>query len=187
MTVRSALLAASISWILAAANAYAADGDNLRVASFPEAPIIGFPAPVELPGGSATQAFLLNKTEGQREVRFVLNADALFDFDKSDLRLDAAGHLTSFFEEHGGAISGRSITIEGHTDSIGTPAYNQRLSRERARTISAWIKGNALLKPSKVIELGFGESRPRVPNVHPDGSDDPDGRQRNRRVEIIVR
>jgi outer membrane protein OmpA-like peptidoglycan-associated protein len=172
--------------MLIAAKASAADGEALRSASFPVATIVGFPAPVDLPG-STVQSLVVSRTENRREVRFVLNADVLFDFDKSDLRPDANDYLTSFLEEHGAEILGRSITIEGHTDSIGTHAYNQRLSRERARTVSAWIKGHVRLKPSKVTELGFGELRPESPDVHPDGRDDPEGRQRNRRVEIIVR
>ncbi len=76
------------------------------------------------------------------------------------------------------------ISIEGHTDSWGTPQYNDDLSRRRAETIAQQLIAAGV--PRTNIEIqGYGESQPIDAEMNPDGSDNPEGRQRNRRVEII--
>jgi flagellar motor protein MotB len=78
------------------------------------------------------------------------------------------------------------VRIEGHTDSKGSDAYNQRLSGQRANAVRDWLVEKEGLKQVKFVTRGFGEVKPVVPNTKLDGSDDPEGRQKNRRVEIIV-
>jgi len=77
------------------------------------------------------------------------------------------------------------IDIGGHTDAIGTPDFNQRLSEARAGVVreALVILG---VERDRISATGFGESRPVAPNSHPGGSDNPTGRQRNRRVEILL-
>jgi outer membrane protein OmpA-like peptidoglycan-associated protein len=157
---------------------------GVRSAKFPQTSIIGFPNPVTLPS-AIEKAFTVDRAQEGAAIRIILSDDILFDFDKSELRRDAEAHLSKFFDVHRDDLFGRSIVIEGHTDNIGSDAYNQWLLK--ARTIGSWLGRQPGFDARRVVELGFGESRPRSSNFHADGSDDPFGRQRNRRVEIIVR
>ena len=76
------------------------------------------------------------------------------------------------------------ILITGHTDSKGSDAYNQRLSLARAQAVKNWFEAQGLQQNYQLE--GLGATRPIAPNTHPDGSDNPEGRAQNRRVEIIV-
>jgi len=159
---------------------------DITSAKFPQSTIMGFPNPVAMPS-TTENAFTVDHKQEGTAIRIILSGDVLFDFDKSELRSDADVYLREFFETHRADLAGRSIVIEGHTDNIGSHAYNQRLSKARARTIANWVARQPRFKTRRILELGFGESRPRALNTRPDGSDDLSGRQRNRRVEIIVR
>lgn len=115
-------------------------------------------------------------------IRFSLPADVLFDFDKATLRADAAEPLAQA-KRLIAAYPRAPVTIAGYTDAKGDDAYNDKLSLMRAQSVSARLVDAGQRRP--VIE-GRGERDPVAPNVRPDGSDDPAGRQRNRRVEIIL-
>lgn len=120
----------------------------------------------------------------QRDIVIDLPADVLFDFDKSSLRpdampaLDRAARLLASYPQ-------APVLIHGHTDSKGSDAYNDALSLRRAEAVSAHLRQLQATRNFSVA--GFGERRPVAPNALPDGSDDPAGRQRNRRVEIVIR
>lgn len=79
----------------------------------------------------------------------------------------------------------RSIIVEGHSDSVGKPEDNLALSKARAETVANELVVNSLRR-ERVTTNGYGEDRPVVPNTHPDGADNPEGRARNRRVEIVI-
>jgi outer membrane protein OmpA-like peptidoglycan-associated protein len=79
------------------------------------------------------------------------------------------------------------VRIEGHTDSKGSDAYNQRLSERRANAVTDWLVNREGLKNVRFETCGFGAKKSVAPNTKSDGSDDPEGRQKNRRVKIIVR
>jgi outer membrane protein OmpA-like peptidoglycan-associated protein len=82
--------------------------------------------------------------------------------------------------------SGRHpMQVDGHTDSIGSDAYNQSLSERRAASVKAWLVAHDGVPAATPIR-GFGKTRPVAPNSKPDGSDAPDGRQKNRRVEVVI-
>ena len=104
--------------------------------------------------------------------------DVLFDTGRSDLKpgaLRTLEQLTAFLTEN----PERSAIIEGHTDSVGAEAFNQRLSEQRAQAVQ-----NALIErgiaPARLSAVGFGPSKPVV------GNDTAAGRQQNRRVEIVL-
>jgi len=127
------------------------------------------------------------KAEGGGKVRFTLNADVLFAFDKATLKPEADDVLRAFLEQVLKQFpSGARFRIEGHTDAIGTDRYNATLSQRRARSVEAWLLRRARIARRLVTTAAFGKTRPIAPNVQADGSDDPEGRQRNRRVEIVV-
>lgn len=112
-------------------------------------------------------------------------ADVLFDFDKADIRPEAQGALKQAARMIAEKAKG-VVRIEGHTDSKGSDVYNQELSKQRAEAVRNWLVQKEGLNQVEFVTEGFGSTRPVVPNTKPDGSDDPDGRQKNRRVEIIM-
>lgn len=71
------------------------------------------------------------------------------------------------------------ISIEGHTDSDGDDAFNKQLSERRAESVKAHLVEAYGIDPSRLETAGFGESKPVAPN------DTPEGRQQNRRVELV--
>jgi outer membrane protein OmpA-like peptidoglycan-associated protein len=118
------------------------------------------------------------------ERRVTMAADTLFEFDKASLTAAAEttlGRVGPYLKEQGE----HPLTIEGHTDWMGTDDYNQALSERRAESVRAWLATHDYL-PGSTVTRGYGEQRPVAPNQMPDGSDDPEGRQKNRRVEIVV-
>jgi outer membrane protein OmpA-like peptidoglycan-associated protein len=121
-----------------------------------------------------------------REIRIELAADVLFDFDKANLRPEAVPSLEKVAEVLR-SRAGSPVTIEGHTDGKGTDAYNLPLSEKRAMAVRDWLVKSGAATAAKITTKGWGKSKPVVPNARPDGSDDPEGRKKNRRVEITVR
>ena len=122
----------------------------------------------------------------EREIRIDLSADVLFDFDKADLKPAADADLGKVAEV-ARANPGTPIEVAGHTDSKGADAYNQRLSEQRAESVKAWLVERGGVEAARIRTRGYGETRPVAPNETPGGADDPEGRQRNRRVEITIR
>jgi outer membrane protein OmpA-like peptidoglycan-associated protein len=114
-----------------------------------------------------------------------LPADALFEFDKADLTAAAETELRKAAELIRASPPG-PIAVIGHTDTKGDDAYNQQLSEARARTVREWFGGQVGVRQRQFEVSGKGEAAPIAPNARPDGSDDPAGRAKNRRVEVIV-
>ena len=108
-----------------------------------------------------------------------------FDFDMSTLRPDAVAILNEAAE-----ILKRypelKVEVAGHTDSVGSDAYNQGLSERRARAVYDYLTSNGVDASRMTGPNGYGESRPIAPNTNEDGSDNPEGRARNRRTELNV-
>ena len=108
--------------------------------------------------------------------KVTLNADALFDFDKSVLKPAAQASLDSL------AGKVKSLTLEvivavGHTDSIGTDAYNQKLSIRRAEAVKKHLISEGI-EAKRIYVEGKGESQPVADNKTAEG------RAKNRRVQI---
>ncbi len=107
-----------------------------------------------------------------------LSAEALFDFDKSVLKPEGRKALDELAAKVA-AISLDVIIALGHTDSIGTDAYNQALSMRRANAVKAYLVGKGI-PANRVTAEGKGEKQPVADNKTRDG------RARNRRVEVEV-
>lgn len=138
-------------------------------------------APVEI-GGKVED---LQIRETDTEIRIDLAADVLFDFDKAEILPKAAGVLHQAAEvvrQHDKQV----VRIEGHTDGKGKDAYNQKLSERRADSVRRWFEEKEKLAGLHFETKGWGAQKPVAPNTKSDGSDDPEGRQKNRRVEIVV-
>jgi OOP family OmpA-OmpF porin len=74
-----------------------------------------------------------------------------------------------------------SASLEGHTDAKGDDAYNQRLSERRAESVRRWLTDRERIDAGKLSARGWGERRPVASN------DTDQGRQKNRRVEVVIR
>ena len=132
------------------------------------------------------QALKARETE-QNEIVIDLPSDVLFDFDQSTLRPDAIPVLAQAAQLIA-AYPQAPVCINGHTDSKGSDSYNQALSLRRARAVAAQLQsGQTAQEMQRTMQVrGLGESMPVAANTLPDGADNPEGRQRNRRVEIII-
>lgn len=119
----------------------------------------------------------------QKAIVIDLPADVLFDFDKATLRADAQTSLDQAAELLR-SYPDAPLAINGHTDGKGSEAYNDALSTRRAQAVADRL-GAATGARSFAVR-GHGKRQPLVPDTHADGSDDPDARQRNRRVEIVI-
>jgi len=128
----------------------------------------------------------LEVKETETEVHIDLAADVLFDFDKDTLKPVAEETLQQAAALIRDKTKGE-IRIEGHTDAKGDDNYNQKLSERRAASVKKWFEQNGNLGGRSFSTEGFGEQKPVAPNAKPDGSDDPEGRQKNRRVEITIK
>jgi outer membrane protein OmpA-like peptidoglycan-associated protein len=112
--------------------------------------------------------------------------DILFQFGRSELTPGARRKIATIREVlNGPNVAWRRVSVEGHTDSIGSEEANQRLSERRAQSVASALMGAGVARERISIE-GFGERYPRASNVRGDGSDDPQGRQQNRRVEVVI-
>ncbi|MCX5841118.1 MAG: OmpA family protein [Deltaproteobacteria bacterium] len=105
--------------------------------------------------------------------------DVLFDFDSARLRGDSKDKLEKVADLLKSRYPDREIIVEGHTDNIGDREYNQRLSMDRARSVAEYLKQRA--GADKLSYRGFGADRPIT------GNSTSEERQKNRRVEIIIK
>jgi outer membrane protein OmpA-like peptidoglycan-associated protein len=115
--------------------------------------------------------------------QFRLPADVLFAFDSATLSPAAQTALTVLAKQVNGTSG--TVTVAGNTDAIGSDAYNQTLSEGRASAVADALRGT-LGGKFTYSSVGFGKTKPVAPNTNPDGSDNPDGRAQNRRVDINV-
>lgn len=122
---------------------------------------------------------------GGGEQKLALRADVLFAFDKATLSSKATQVLDNAIEETRDRADPAKppITITGYTDSKGGDTYNLKLSRRRAQAVEKYVSAK-LGSAYRYRTAGKGEADPVAANTHHDGSDDPAGRAKNRRVEI---
>lgn len=104
--------------------------------------------------------------------------DVLFQSGNAELKGGAIGHLDKL-ATFLGKYPERTVVIEGHTDSVGDPAYNVGLSQRRAASVKTYLVGQGVAA-NRLSVAGLGESVPVA------GNDSASGRQQNRRVEVII-
>lgn len=104
--------------------------------------------------------------------------DVLFEFGKSNLTSEAR-NTTRNISDVLRSVSGRDVYVEGHTDSVGSDEFNQRLSERRALAVADQLSASGVAKQS-IFVRGFGKREPIASNATSSG------RQRNRRVEVII-
>jgi outer membrane protein OmpA-like peptidoglycan-associated protein len=114
---------------------------------------------------------------------FTLN-NIYFDLDSANIRADARPEMDKLVQL---LKDNPEIKIEmgSHTDSIASDSYNLQLSQRRAQSTVNYLimKG---IDAKRLVAQGYGESKPIARNTNPDGTDNPEGRQRNRRTEFKI-
>jgi outer membrane protein OmpA-like peptidoglycan-associated protein len=127
----------------------------------------------------------LNGTVSESQIAVPLPSDVLFDYDRADIRAEAIPILKKL-QQIIAQSNPERITIEGHTDSDGSETYNLELSQKRAEAVAAWLVNNTKLTSDRLDVKGYGETKPIAENQKVNGEDNPEGRAKNRRVEIII-
>src|ERR1044072_1686423 len=125
----------------------------------------------------------LVKEEPKVEAVIVLD-NVYYDFDKSSLQqasFPALDKLVGLLKEYPAMV----IEIRAHTDNMGDDKYNMTLSDARAQVVVNYLVSKGIDKV-RLQSKGYGASMPVVPNKKEDGTDDPEGRQKNRRTEFKV-
>lgn len=127
----------------------------------------------------------LDATAQAGRISVELPGEILFDFNSTTIRKEAATTLSKvahLIRQKAGA----SVEVLGHTDSIGTESQNKKLSQSRAVSVMRWLNSKEAIPASLMKGRGIGSNKPVAHNTNPDGSDNPNGRARNRRVEILI-
>ncbi|HEX4858544.1 MAG TPA: OmpA family protein [Usitatibacteraceae bacterium] len=137
-------------------------GGRKPVAQVASAPVYIAPAPVPVvqppaPVAPIAVAPVVQPPPERRQVRF--SAESLFAFDRAVLRPEGRDVLDKFANDLRGMRFER-ISVEGHTDRLGTDAYNQKLSEERAQSVRSYLVDNGRLDASRISAVGRGESMP---------------------------
>ena len=127
------------------------------------------PAAPTAPAGAA-------KAPASVKQAVVIQADALFDFDKSVVRPDGKKSIDEALAKLKG-VDVEMVIATGHTDNVGTDAYNQKLSERRAAAVKEYLVSKGI-PSSKITTIGKGEAQPVATNKTKEG------RQKNRRVDI---
>jgi len=111
-------------------------------------------------------------------IKITFDSGILFDIDKSDLRTVSKTNLVELAKILN-KYSDTNILIEGHTDDTGSDDHNMNLSKDRAQSVAFYL-ATLEVKSARFSIAGYGETQPIVTN------DTPEGRQKNRRVDIAV-
>jgi OOP family OmpA-OmpF porin len=124
--------------------------------------------------GTASQEIMVSEAQTMS-----IDADVLFDFDKSEIRPDGVTVLQERVLDPMLADPQLMATLIGHTDSVGPEEYNMGLSERRAKAVQQYLTDNGIAADRLNVDWR-GESEPVAPN------DTPEGRQQNRRVDVNV-
>jgi outer membrane protein OmpA-like peptidoglycan-associated protein len=114
----------------------------------------------------------------------IILKNIFFEFDKADLLPESKMELDRLVELLN-RYPAMKIEISGHTDSKGNDEYNLKLSQARAQAVVDYLISKGISK-DRLQAKGYGETKPIAPNQNPDGSDNEEGRQLNRRTEFKI-
>lgn len=110
-----------------------------------------------------------------------LGENILFDEGKNTLRSDAEQNLKQIAASIQKRYNGASVRVFGYTDSVGSKGYNKELAEQRAEAVQNWLSKNGSITADKISLEPVGEARPVATNATSEG------RQQNRRVEIVAK
>lgn len=159
----------------------------------PAPTLVSVPAPPARPMPSNERELLseikktgLDAEEVERGLLIYLPTLYLFEFDRAELDADTKRRVSDVATLlDSPAAAGRSLIVEGHTDALGSRDYNQRLSERRAQAVVEALAAAGVSR-ARISLRAFGKDKPLAPNKHPDGTDNPEGRAKNRRVALLI-
>ncbi|MCT4561455.1 MAG: OmpA family protein [Crocinitomicaceae bacterium] len=115
----------------------------------------------------------------------IVISDIKYDFDSPNLTQRSKNILDTTLVELFKKYPNLQFEISAHTDSKGTDAYNLKLSQKRAESVVRYLVSKGIPE-RQLVARGYGESLPIAPNENPDGTDNPEGREKNRRTAFKI-
>lgn len=172
---------------LAIAGALASGAAGATAASAQSrAPVLDLVLPVlDLDLATASLDNSVRRSDTSKAIRLTLDADVLFAFNRARLSGRAGDRIADAVAEVK-RLKPPAVTVEGHSDAKGSSAYNLRLSRRRADAVRRALVGRLGRGGPRLDASGKGEREPVANNTKRDGTDNPEGRALNRRVEIRI-
>ena len=143
---------------------------------------VSIPADVEAESMNIERLCLVPEPPKVNESFVVENV--FYEYDKSQIKPESFPALDQIVKMLN-TYPKLEIEISGHTDSKGSDSYNQKLSEARAKAVVDYLIRNGIAR-DRLSAKGYGESLPVEPNENPDGTDNPEGREKNRRTEFKV-
>ncbi len=134
--------------------------------------------------GSYREVTKIIPLEKLKTGEIIVLRNIFYDYNKASLRKESIvelQQLVAILRQY----PSMKIEIRSHTDNIGSQEYNLKLSQARAQAVVNYLVKQGIDK-NRLIAKGYGETRPIAPNRHPDGTDNPKGRQLNRRTEFKI-
>ncbi|HEY3682282.1 MAG TPA: OmpA family protein [Streptosporangiaceae bacterium] len=181
-TVTAVLVAGSAEPALAAPGPSPAPANRAAPAN---APILDISAPVlDITERTASLDGSVTDVNGKGRRTFIVAADVVFAFDKAALNGAARVRLAEVAAKLRTAARAKTVSVDGYTDAKGSAAYNLRLSQRRAQAVAAALRTRLGGTGTTFAARGHGSAKPVAANTKKDGSDNPSGRAKNRRVEI---
>lgn len=139
--------------------------------------------PAEEPDPLARLKQEFRAADTARGLAFDLSGDALFEFNQAGLRAEAAPSLQKLADLI--RLMKKPVRLSIHTDNKGNLDYDKKLTEYRANTLKAALVQRGI-RAASIQSAGYGQTRPKAANANPDGSDNPKGREINRRVEVLI-
>jgi outer membrane protein OmpA-like peptidoglycan-associated protein len=159
--------------------------DTTKISPNEEIPVVAMVTDTsKTPERKTTNQVEEKETPGKIELKSVEISPVLFEFDKSQLSEKGRQELDEIvvlLKEN----SNLKIELTGFADALGPEAYNLALSEKRAMSALNYLVTNGIAT-SRLKAKGLGETNFIAQNTHPDGSDNPEGRKFNRRVEFVI-
>jgi OmpA-OmpF porin, OOP family len=117
--------------------------------------------------------------------KITVRINVYYEHDKSRLTREARATIDTLLLPVFDLFPNAIIEIGSHTDNTGSDSYNDKLSQRRSESVVNYLISKGILT-DRLVARGYGESQPIAPNTHPDGTDNPEGRQLNRRTELRI-
>lgn len=146
----------------------AGDSTTLEFASLTRSPETGYGPAIDRVAVVPLDDGPLRVTESEEEIQVSVGAELLFDTGESTLRARATAALeqsATLLREH----PDLAVEIEGHTESVGTRALDERLSLGRAEAVKQWLVANGSVPEGRMTTRGSGPTRPVAPNGTAEG------------------
>lgn len=166
----------------ASASAAASAVQAASVPAAPAAPVAAVPA-VKKPATIEQLKKDLRAVDSAKGTTIDVPADTVFDFNQAGVRIEAAPTLEKLADLL--RKMNKPVLLTGHTDNKGNPGYDKTLSQYRATALKTALIQRGI-RGASIKTAGAGQERPKAANTNPDGSDNPAGREANRRIEVLI-